>query len=143
MNISDMNAVAPPPAAISADDTSTPTPQAAGRFHEPPATGPVVEKPARSGFVPILLTTLAVLGWLGFQTLQLLEDRDTIQAARVAQQQTVDNAGKMRASLDALAADTQRMAETGNVNARTLVEELEKRGVTINANASIVAPPKD
>ena len=142
MKVSDMNAVAPPTAARSLDDASTPIPPAAGQSYDSPAA-PVAEKPGRSGFVPILLTTLAVLGWLGFQTLQLLEDRDTILAARVAQQQTVDNAGKMRASLDALAADTQRMAETGNVNARSLVDELKKRGVTINANASTAAPPKD
>ena len=143
MNVSDTNAIDPSPAARSPDDASTPVLRAAGQFHEPPAATAVAEKPGRSAFVPILLTTLAVLGWLGFQTLQLLDDQDTIQAAHVAQQQTVDNAAKMRASLDALASDTQRMAEAGNVNARTLVDELEKRGVTINANASIATQPKE
>ncbi len=142
MNASDTNAIAPSPAAANPNDASTPTPQATG-LNAPPALAPVPEKPARSAFVPMLLTTLAVLGWFGFQALQLLEDRDTIQTARVAQQQTVDNAARMRASLDALAADTQRMAEAGNVNARTLVDELEKRGVTINANASTAVPSKD
>lgn len=143
MNISDMNAVASSPTAASPDDASTQVPQAVGRLNVAPAVAQLPEKPARSAFVPILLTTLAVLGWLGFQALQLLEDGDRIQAARVAQQQTVDNAARMRASLDALAADTQRMAEAGNVNARTLVNELERRGVTINANAPTTVLPKE
>jgi hypothetical protein len=52
----------------------------------------------------------------------------------------VDNAGKLRASLDALAADTQRLADTGNANAALLVAELKKRGITINPNPSPPAP---
>ena len=85
-----------------------------------------------SPFVPLLLGALALLGWLGFQTQQLLNERQALQAAYVSQQQTVDNSGKLRASLDALAADTQRMADSGNPNARLLVDELRKRGITIN-----------
>lgn len=92
-------------------------------------------------FVPVLLGALALLGWLCFQTLQLLNERQALQAAYVTQQQTVDNSGKLRASLDALAADTQRMADSGNPNARLLVDELRKRGVTINPTAG--TPPSN
>jgi hypothetical protein len=96
--------------------------------------------PVRSGphspFLPMLLSAVAVLGWLGFQTQQLLGERQSLQAAYLSQQQTVESAGKLRASLDALAADTQRMADAGNPNARLLVEELRKRGITINPAAS-------
>lgn len=86
-----------------------------------------------SAFVPLLLGTLALLGWLGFQTQQLFNERQALQIGYASQQQTVDNAGKLRASLDALAADTQRMADAGNPNAKLLVDELRKRGITINA----------
>lgn len=86
-------------------------------------------------FVPLLLGGLALLGGLGFQTLQLWMDREALKSAHAQQQLTVDNAGKLRTSLDTLAADTQRMADAGNPNARVLVEELKKRGVTINAAA--------
>ena len=89
--------------------------------------------PARGPFVPLLLGALALLGSLAFQTVQLQADRMALQTAYANQQQTVDNAGKLRQALDLLAADTQRMADTGNANARVLVEELKKRGVTINA----------
>ena len=94
-----------------------------------------------SPFVPVLLGALALLGWLCFQTYQLLNERQALQAAYVTQQQTVDNSAKLRASLDALAADTQRMADSGNPNARLLVDELRKRGITINPAAS--TPPSN
>lgn len=100
--------------------------------------------PAESGphspFVPLLLGGLALLGWLAFQTQQLLGERQALQAAYTSQQQTVDNAGKLRGSLDALAADTQRMADGGNPNARLLVDELRKRGITINTANTPTAP---
>ena len=92
-----------------------------------------------SPFVPMLLASLALLGWLGFQTWQLMNERQALQAGYASQQQTVENSGKLRASLDALAADTQRMADGGNPNAKLLVDELRKRGITINTAPS--APP--
>ncbi len=60
-------------------------------------------------------------------------------AMPAAQQQTVDNAGKLRTSLDGLAADTQRLADRGNPNAALLVTELKKRGITINPQAGAAA----
>ena len=90
---------------------------------------------AHTAFVPVLLCALALLLALGWQTYLLATERDSLQAAHFGQQQTVDNAGKLRASLDALAADTQRLADTGNASAALLVTELRKRGVTINAQA--------
>ena len=92
-----------------------------------------------SAFMPLLLGGLALLGWLGFQAWQMLAERQALQAAFTSQQQTVDSAGKLRATLDTLAADTQRLADSGNPTARTLIDELKKRGVTIStapANAA-------
>ena len=86
-----------------------------------------------SAFAPLLLAGLALLGWLGFQAQQQYAEHQILQSAYASQQQTVDNAGKLRASLDTLAADTQRLADGGNPNARALVDELKKRGVTINS----------
>ena len=94
------------------------------------------EASAHGPFVPLLLLAAASLAWMGFQSWLLLTDLQALQAAHASQQQTVDNAAKLRASLDTLAADTQRLAEAGNGNARLLVEELKKRGVTINPAAA-------
>ena len=100
--------------------------------------------PARSlsAFVPTLLGLLALIGTLGSQSWQLVTDRASLQAAHAAQQQTVDSAAKLRASLDALASDTQRLADAGNASAALLVAELRKRGVTINAAATPAASPR-
>jgi hypothetical protein len=118
----------------------------------PPSTSPTlgaVEWPPQdryekdgtaSPFVPILLGTAALLAWFGLQTWLLMDERASLKTAHSSQQQTVDNAAKLRQSLDALAADTQRLADAGNPNARLLVEELRKRGITINPNATPAAP---
>lgn len=101
-----------------------------------PVAGPTRRAPQHGPFVPMLLATMALLVWLGFQAWGHYQDRLALQTAYANQQQTVDNATKLRASLDTLAADTQRLADTGNASARLLVEELKKRGVTINPAAA-------
>jgi hypothetical protein len=90
----------------------------------------------RSPFLPLLLGALALVAWFGVQSWLLRGERSALQATHASQQQTVENAAKLRQSLDGIAADTQRLADTGNANARLLVEELRKRGVTINPNAA-------
>jgi len=85
--------------------------------------------------LPLLLGGLALLVVLGYQTYVLVAERDMLNATHTGQQQTVDNAGKLRNSLDALAADTQRLADIGNPNAGLLVAELRKRGISINPQA--------
>jgi hypothetical protein len=94
----------------------------------------------RGPFVPLLLGGVALAAWFGLQAWLLVEERTALQTTHASQQQTVDNAAKLRQSLDAIAADTQRLADSGNPNARLLVEELRKRGVTINPNAPAAAP---
>ena len=104
------------------------------------ARSEAVQAAPRSAFAPLLLASLALLGWMAFQAQQQYAERQILQSAYASQQQTVDNAGKLRASLDVLAADTQRLADGGNPNARALVEELKKRGVTINSANTPPAP---
>lgn len=132
------------PAEAAADDaaetlastTLRPAPSPARRSQAQPLPMPA----PRTAFVPLLLCGLALLGWLAFQGTLLWRDHQALAATHAGQQQTVDNASKLRGSLDALAADTQRMADAGNPNARLLVEELRKRGVTINPAATPATP---
>jgi len=94
---------------------------------------------AHSAFVPLLLGSLALLVVLGYQTFVLVAERSALNATHSGQQQTVDNATKLRNSLDALAADTQRLADAGNPNAGLLVAELRKRGISINPQGAASA----
>lgn len=103
---------------------------------------PAQPAPRQHGpFVPLLLATLALIATFGWQTAGLFAERQALLAGHAGQQQTVDNAGTLRASLDGLAADTQRLAEAGNASAALLVTELKKRGITINPNATSPATP--
>jgi hypothetical protein len=86
-----------------------------------------------------MLGLLALLAWLGYQAWQLDQDRRQLEVARGNLQPTVETAQRLRRSLDLLAADTQRLADGGNGNAKVLVEELKKRGITINPGAA--TPP--
>lgn len=105
-----------------------------------PAPRPVAAPvPARSPFVPLLISLLALLSYFGAQAWEIQRQRATLQGLHAGQQQTVDNAAKLRGSLDALASDTQRLATAGNANAGLLVDELRKRGVTINVAAPTAA----
>lgn len=100
--------------------------------YEPPSRA---HPPARSSgpgpFLPLLLLSLAWVLWMAFQLVMALNDKKALRDAHAQQQQTVDKSAQLRAALDALATDTQRLAEAGNPNARSLVDELKRRGVTI------------
>lgn len=80
----------------------------------------------------------ALVFWLGFQTWQLVVERDLLQQVYATQTRTVENASQFRTRLDRIARETQVLADKGNPNAKLLVEELRKRGITINTE-----PAKD
>ncbi len=93
------------------------------------------EQKQDSLFLPVLLIALAVVIWSTFQASQLFEERASLAKLRTSQDVTYQNAQKMRAQLDALAAGTQKLASTGNKNAQTVVSALQQRGITINPEA--------
>lgn len=94
----------------------------------------------RSPFLPLIFISTALLAWLAFQTYQLLNERLQLSSTHTAQAAQLEAAAKIRTSLDTLAAATARLADSGNVNARALVEELRRRGITINPSAQAVTP---
>lgn len=116
-----------PAAAVTASAAQAPT-----KATEPAATA----APVRSAFVPLLLGLTALVAVLGHQGWQLDQERRQLQAAVDGTAPRIEAANQVRRSLDLLAADTQRLAEGGNAPARVLVEELRRRGITINAAAT-------
>jgi hypothetical protein len=91
---------------------------------------------ARGPFVPVLLVALSVSGWFGFQTVQLVRERQQLEAAKVSLGPQELAATKLRTALDQVATATARLAAEGNGNARLVVEQLRSRGVTINSPAA-------
>ena len=88
-----------------------------------------------SAFVPLLMFALTIAVWFGFQTVQLWRERETLASARSAQEKSVEDARKMRTALDQLARGTAVLADKGNPNAKLIVDELKRRGITINPNS--------
>jgi hypothetical protein len=96
----------------------------------------------RSAFLPLLILMLALAAWTGYQTFQLSREREALATLRANQEQPLLQAQRVRQTLDQLATETQKLADAGNANARTVVEELRKRGVTINRPAQAPADKK-
>jgi hypothetical protein len=91
---------------------------------------------ARGAFWPLLILGLATSSWSAFQAYQLGQEHDALRKMIASQENMVQNAVKMRAQLDAIAADTQRLANSGNAGAQAIVNELRRRGVTINPDGA-------
>jgi uncharacterized protein HemX len=95
----------------------------------------------RHAFVPLLLALAALLSWMGFQAWQLTQERQQLQAVQANQAPALVRAAQLRQRLDLLAADTQRLADTGNANAQQLVDRLREHGVTIQPAAAAPTVP--
>lgn len=96
----------------------------------------------RTVFAPLALLAVALVVWVGFQTSQLISERRGLRTLKEGQEAQVQTSQKLRASLDAIATGTLKLSEQGNPNARFIVDELRKRGITINATPSASATPE-
>lgn len=97
---------------------------------------PAVADPSRANSrslaIPLGILSLALLVWVGFQTWQLVDEHARLVTLRTSQESLIANSKKLRVSLDTLALESAQLAAQGNPSARILVEELRKRGITIN-----------
>jgi hypothetical protein len=80
----------------------------------------------------VTLTTIAMVTWFAFQTYQLVREWGVLQSVKVAQEPTIEQAKKLRTQLEAISKKTLELAQQGNSGAAQIVEELARRGVTIN-----------
>jgi hypothetical protein len=121
---------------------STPTPVA-----EPGAT-PVSPMGERHGelryspFLPLLLLVVSAVAWPAFQCYQLFNEKQALATVFGNQTRQFDESGKLRNSLEGLARETAQLAAKGNPSARLIVDQLARRGVTINPSAQPSTPPK-
>jgi hypothetical protein len=98
---------------------------------------------ASSAFIPLLLLVIGSVTWTTFQCLQLTRERGRLQTAISGQDAQMEQSAKVRSALESLATRTAKLARAGNANATILVEELRKRGITIDpdsATTEIKAP---
>lgn len=90
-----------------------------------------------SPFVPMLIFLLGMVAWSGFQLYQLSLESDALATARGSQETALQQAQRVRQALESVANETRKLADAGNANAKTVVDELRKRGVTINPAAGV------
>lgn len=93
-------------------------------------------------FAPLLLGLITLTLWFGFQTTQLLKEKENLATLRTNQATIYGNAQKMRAQLDTLAAETAKLAAAGNPNAALIVNALKQRGITIDPSKAKPAADK-
>lgn len=97
---------------------------------------PAVESKYQSSivFVPMCLLAVAWTLWAVFQMIMLFQEGANLKILRANQEPTVQQAAKLRTQLDSIAADTAKLAANGNAGAKTIVDALKQRGITINPN---------
>jgi hypothetical protein len=100
---------------------------------EPPSPTP------RAALSPWPLLTMLVLGclcWFGFQGWQLQREHRSLLGIRANSEAPLDQARKRRAQLESIMRRTYELAQKGNPGATLILQELARRGVSINP-----APP--
>ena len=91
----------------------------------------------RTSRLPLVLTLVALLIWFGFQTVELILERRSLTALQGNLEAATQESQKMRAQLEALITRTAELANQGNPGAKKAVEELQKRGIPINAASEL------
>jgi hypothetical protein len=82
----------------------------------------------------ILATAFFLL--VGFQTTQLIRERDNLLAVRVSQEPTLQQAAKLRQQIDTLVGKTAQLAAEGDPGARSVVDDLRRQGITLKPPAA-------
>jgi hypothetical protein len=106
-------------------------------------TEPAPPRP-RAALSPWPLLSLLVaagLCWFGFQTWQLQREHRNLLEIRANSEAPLDQARKRRAQLESIMRRTYELAQKGNPGATVILQELARRGVTINPAPATGTPP--
>lgn len=99
-------------------------------------------QPAPSANLALTLVVLSWCAWTVFQTVQFVRDRNHLTQLKANQETPYQEATKVRTQIEAITADTVKLAAAGNVGAQRIVAELRKRGFKLPAEAKPAAPAK-
>ena len=80
--------------------------------------------------LPLSLTLAALTIYFGFQTLQLLYERNNFSMVKGSQEAAIQEAQKVQAQFKALVGKTGELADKGHAGAKMVMEELLNRGVS-------------
>jgi hypothetical protein len=89
-----------------------------------------------------LALTLVVFSWCAwtlFQTVQLVRERNHLTQLKANQESALQEATKVRAQIEAITADTAKLAAAGNPGAQRILAEFRRRGFKLAAEAEPAA----
>lgn len=83
----------------------------------------------------LALTIVSLLIWFGFQTTQVVIERNNLGALKANMDGAMQDSQKLQTQLHSLISKTAELASQGNAAAKAVVDELEKKGIPIKAAA--------
>lgn len=91
---------------------------------------------------PLLaLLVVGLLAWFGEQAWHLQREYRSFVQIRASSEAPLEQARKRRAQLESIMRRTFELAQTGNPRATLILQELARRGVTINPAPGAGTPP--
>jgi len=99
--------------------------------------------PPRVALTPwplLAMLVAACLCWFGFQGWQLQREYGNLLEIRARSEAPLEQARKRRAQLESIMARTYELARKGNPRATLILQELARRGVSINPAPTGPAP---
>ena len=95
-----------------------------------------------NGNLALTLVVFSWCAWMVFQTVQLVRERNHLAQLKANQEIALQEATKVRAQIDAITADTAKLAAGGNAGAQRIVAELRRRGFKVDADVKPNATTK-
>jgi len=81
----------------------------------------------------VILIAVSLFVLMVFETFQAIHDRGALADLRHTQEPTVQEAIKLRQQLETLAGRTAQLAAEGDEGAKTVVDQMKRQGVNLNA----------
>ena len=92
--------------------------------------------------VPVAVLALGFFVALVFQTVQLVRDSETLQAITISQDTPLQEAVRLHQAVEALANDISKLAQSGDANAKQVVEEMAKQHIVLNPPPPAAGEPQ-
>src|SRR5512139_4054421 len=108
----------------------------------PEAEGGAETRHTPNGNLALTLVVFSWCAWMVFQTVQLVRERNHLAQLQANQETALQEATKVRAQIDAITADTAKLAADGNAGAQRIVAELRRRGFKVSAESKPTVHPE-
>ena len=85
--------------------------------------------------LPVALIVAAFFLITAFQTERLVQEHSSLATLRSEHETALLQAGRIRARFQMLASGTAKLAESGNTNAKAVLNQLQAQGITVRPTA--------